>query len=78
MKNVLEDARPLELGWMTGEVIVTYIGCRWYKKKEIYREDNIGQGVLKGRKLEKAKWYECPKQKRKKEEAACSTKEKAQ
>ena len=32
MKDVLEDARPLELGWMTGEVIVTYIECRWYRK----------------------------------------------
>jgi len=28
MKNKLEDVRPLELGWMTGEVIVTYIECR--------------------------------------------------
>ena len=28
MKNKLEDARLLELGWMTGEVIVTYIECR--------------------------------------------------
>ena len=28
MKDVPEDARLLELGWMTGEVIVTYIECR--------------------------------------------------
>ena len=54
MKDMLEDARPLELGWMTGEIIVTYIECRWCRKKRIYREDNIGQGVLKERKLEKA------------------------
>jgi len=54
MKNMLENMRPLELGWMTGEVIVTYIEYRWCRKKGIYREDNIGQGVLKERKLEKA------------------------
>ena len=78
MKDVLEDARPLELGWMTGEVIVTYIECRWCRKKGIYREDNIEQGVLKGRKLEEAEWYRCPKQKRKEEEAVHPTKGKVQ
>ena len=78
MKDMLEDARLLELGWMTGEVIVTYIKCRWYRKKGIYRKDNIGQGVLKGRKLEEAEWCRCPKQKRKEEEAAYPTKEKTQ
>ena len=55
MKDMPKDARLLELGWMTGEVIVTYIECRWYRKKGIYREDNIEQGVFKGKKLEKAK-----------------------
>jgi len=54
IKNMLENTRPLELEWITEEVIVTYIKCRWCRKKGIYREDNIGQGVLKGRKLEKA------------------------
>ena len=28
VENVPEDAWLLELGWMTGEVIVTYIECR--------------------------------------------------
>ena len=78
MKDMPKDARLLELGWMTGEVIVTYIECRWCRKKGIYREDNIEQGVLKGRKLEEAEWCRCPKQKRKEEEAACPTKGKAQ
>jgi len=63
---------------MTGEVIVTYIECRWCRKKEIYREDNIEQGVLKGRKLEEAEWCRCPKQKRKKKEVAHPTKGKVQ
>ena len=78
MKNMLEDMRPLELRWMTGEVIVTYIEYRQCRKKGIYREDNIGQGVLKERKLEKAEQCGCSKQKRKEEEAAHSTKGKAQ
>jgi len=74
---VPEDARLLELGWMI-EVIVTYIECRWCRKKGIYREDNIEQRVFKERKLEEAEWCECQKQKRKEEEAACPTKRKVQ
>jgi len=77
-KDMLEDAWLLELGWMTGEVIVTYIKCRWCGNKGIYSEDNKGQGVLKGRKLEEAEWCGCPKQRRKEEEAMCPTKGKAQ
>jgi len=50
---------------MTGEVIVTYIECRWYKKKGMYWEDNRGQGVLRERRLEEAKWCGCPRQRRK-------------
>ena len=42
VENVPEDAQLLELGWMTEEVIATYIGCRWYRKKGMYREDNRG------------------------------------
>jgi len=42
MKDMPEDTRPLELEWMTGEFIVTYIEYRWCRKKGIYREDNIG------------------------------------
>jgi len=63
---------------MIEEVIATYVGCRWCRKKEMHRENNRGQGVLRERKLEKAKWCRCPKQRRKKKEAACSTKGKAQ
>ena len=78
VENVLENAQLLELGWITEEVIVTYIEWRWYRKKGIYREDNRGQGVFKGRKLEEAEWCRCPKQRRKEEEAVCPTKEKVQ
>ena len=76
MENVPEDAWLLELGWMTGKVIVTYIEYRWYRKKGIYWEDNRGQGVLRERRLEKAKWYGCPRQRRKESSVVCPAQEK--
>jgi len=78
VENVPGDAQLLELGWMTEEVIVTYIECRWYGKKGIHRENNRGQGVLKGRKLEKAEWCRCSKQKKREGVVACSREEKVQ
>jgi len=78
VENIPEDAQLLELGWMTEEVIATYVGCRWYRKKGMHRKNNRGQGVLRGRKLEEAEWCGYPKQRRKKEEVACPTKGKAQ
>jgi len=44
----------------------------------MHRKNNRGQRVLRERKLEEAKWYRCPKQRRKEEEAAHPTKGKAQ
>ena len=41
---------------MTEKVIATYIECRWCRKKEMHRENNRGQGVLRRRKLKEAKW----------------------
>jgi len=55
VENVPENVQLLELGWMTKEVIATYIECRWCRKKRIHRKNNRGQGVLRGRKLEEAK-----------------------
>ena len=75
---MLEDAQLLKLGWIIEEVVATYIGCRWCGKKGMHRENNRGQGVLRGRKLEEAEWYGYPKQRRKEEEAACPTKRKVQ
>jgi len=49
---------------MTEEVIETYIEYKWYRKKEMYWEDNRGQGVFRKRKLKEAKWYRCPRQRR--------------
>jgi len=45
-KEVLEEARLLELGWYTPEIIVTYNKCRGCRRKGSYAEDNRGQGVL--------------------------------
>ena len=63
---------------MTEEVVVTYIEYKWCRRKGMHRENNRGQEVLRGRKLEEAEWYGCPKQRRKEEEVACHTKGKAQ
>jgi len=62
----------LELGWTTEEVIVTYIECRWCRKKGIHRENNREQEVLRGRKLKEAEWYGCSKQKKREGVAAYS------
>jgi len=70
VENVPEDTRLLELGWMTEEVIVTYIECKWCRKKGIHREDNRGQGVLRERKLEEAEQCRCSRQKKKGGEVA--------
>ena len=75
---MLEDTQLLELGWITEEVIVTYIECRWCGKKGMHRENNRGQGVLRGRKLEEAEWYGCSKQKKRKEVVVYPREEKAQ
>jgi len=45
-KGVLKEARLLELGWYTPEIIVTYNKCRGCGRKESYAEDNRGHGVL--------------------------------
>ena len=44
----------------------------------MYRENNRGQGVLRGRKLEEAKWCRCSKQKKKEGETVHPTEGKAQ
>jgi len=44
----------------------------------MHRENNRGQGVLRGRKLEEAKWCGCSKQKKRKEVVAHPREEKAQ
>ena len=63
---------------MTEEVIAIYIEYRWCRKKGMHRENNRGQGVLKGRKLEEAEWCRCSKQKKREEVVVCPREEKVQ
>jgi len=77
-ENVPENAQLLELEWMIEEVIAIYIECRWCGKKGMHRENNRGQGVLRGRKLEEAEWCGCSKQKKREEVAVHPREEKAQ
>jgi len=63
---------------MIKEVIATYIEYKWYGEKGIYWEDNRGQGVLRGRRLEEAKWCRCPRQRRKKGNVVYLVQEKMQ
>jgi len=44
-KGVPREAQLLELGWMTEEVVVSYLTCK-YGEKGSYIEDNRGQGVI--------------------------------
>jgi len=77
VENVPGGAQLLELGWMTEEVVAIYIEYRWCGKKGMHRENNRGQGVLRGEKLEEAEWCGCSKQKKREEVAVCSRERKA-
>jgi len=38
-----------ELEWSNGEVVVSYLTCKDYEKKEHHVAENRGQGVVKGK-----------------------------
>jgi len=63
---------------MTEEIVVTYIEYKWCGKEGMHREDNRGQGVLRGRKLEEARWCGCSRKKKKGGEVVYPTERKAQ
>jgi len=44
-KDVLGEVQLLELGWMTEEIVVTYLTCKC-REKGAHVEDNRGQGVV--------------------------------
>jgi len=44
-KGVPEEARLLEIGWMTEEIVVLYFSCKCGEKGS-HVEDNQGQGVI--------------------------------
>jgi len=58
-KGIPEEAQLLELGWMTEEVVVSYLVCKRCRSKGYHVEDNRGQGVIPRRKLEEMKWCGC-------------------
>jgi len=47
-------------------------------EKKMYWENNRGQGVLRERRLEEAKWYGCPRQRRKESNIVLPTQRKIQ
>ena len=44
-KGILEEAQLLEIGWMTEEIVVSYLTCKCGKKGS-HVEDNRRQGVI--------------------------------
>jgi len=58
-KGVPEEAQLLELGWMTKEVVVSYLVCERYGEKGCHVEDNRGQGVIPWTKQKALSWCGC-------------------
>jgi len=58
-KGVPEEAQLLELGWMTKEVVVSYLVCKRYRERGCHVEDNRGQGVIPWRKQKVLSWCGC-------------------
>jgi len=57
-KGVPREARLLELGWMTEEIVVSYLTCKCGEKRS-YVEDNQGQGVIPFWKWKELSWCRC-------------------
>jgi len=63
-KGVPREARLLELGWMTEEIVVSYLTCKCGEKGS-HVEDNQGQGVIPFWKWKELSWCECKGKKKK-------------
>jgi len=57
-KGVPREARLLELGWMTEEIVVSYLTCKCGEKGS-HVEDNRGQGVIPFWKWKELSWCGC-------------------
>jgi len=57
-KGVPREAQLLELGWMTEEIVVSYLACKCGEKGS-HVEDNWGQGVIPFWKWKELSWCEC-------------------
>jgi len=55
-KGVPEEAQLLELGWMTKEVMVSYLVCERCRERGCHVEDNRGQGVISWTKQKALSW----------------------
>jgi len=62
-KGVPREVRLLELGWMTEDIVVSYLACKC-REKGSYIEDNRGQGVIPFWKWKELSWYGCKGKKR--------------
>jgi len=58
-KDVPEEAQLLELGWMTKEVVVSYLVCERCGEQGCHVEDNRGQGVIPWTKRKTLSWCGC-------------------
>jgi len=57
-KGVPEETQLLEIGWMTGEIVVLYLICKCGEKRS-HVEDNQGQGVIPFWKWKELSWCGC-------------------
>jgi len=57
-KGVPREAQLLELGWITEEIVVSYLTCKCGEKGS-HVEDNWGQGVIPFWKWKELSWYGC-------------------
>jgi len=57
-KGVPREAQLLELGWMTEEIVVSYLTCKC-GEKESHVEDKRGQGVIPFWKWKELSWCGC-------------------
>jgi len=57
-KGVPREAQLLELGWMTEEIVVSYLTCKCGEKGS-HVEDNWGQGVIPFWKWKELSWCGC-------------------
>jgi len=57
-KGVPKEVQLLELGWMTEDIVVSYLTCKCGEKRS-HVEDNRGQGVIPFWKWKELSWCGC-------------------
>ena len=69
-KGVPEEADLFELGWSNGEVIVSYLTCEDYRRKEHHVAEDREQEVVKRKEWEELKSIENVQKKEKRRQCA--------